>query len=770
MWDGRSFTCASRMRRSSEVYLVPRRKEVMDRTAFYQMLCCPKCKGNLTLKNDESALSCGSCAFVFPIVDSIPVLFPCNVAVEMKQLFTRYWDSEDKAHLYDTNVEGADSIFGVYNHESEIYGLTYYFDQSKLDLLLDAGCGNGRFLETLPPTTVSVGIDASLNLLRAARRKQRGNFHVCCELEHLPFQSGLFGTVISCRVLQHLKQQEQAVQELCRVTREHGDLILELYNTWNLKTIYKEIRMSRFRTVLNAPFTLLFRSLSPFDHWRLDYDNYNHWFEVKGWLKKSHMHRIRGRGVGFGFHKYLFDVFFINSIFEKRTPELLRRYYAACARFEKRFGATIPLRYVMEKIVLKSTKAGSEPHPRVVRKVIERVEDAIRTAPFANRTAYEELAREQRRNGLLLKDNTFHITEAVAWLKRAQDATPDEGVSRGYSVAWNRYFGSKGWQPSYPETTGYIIPTMFDCADYLGDADLRRRALAMADWEIEVQMSNGAVMGGTVNPRPSPAIFNTGQVMLGWLRAYDETRQQKYVEACKRAAAFLVGVQNSDGGWLRGNSQYANAATTTYNARVGWALILAGQQLQDRTYVEAGKRNIGFSIAQQLPNGWFQYNCLTDPSAPLLHTVCYAIEGVIGAAEALKSDDYFASAKLAADALLNCIREDGSVAGRFDASWREMVGWSCLTGDAQLAGIWLRMFAKTKNHTYLRAARRVLTFLKSTQNCTAADPGLRGGIKGSHPFDGDYGRFEVLNWATKFYLDALLLDEQLGRGVRPLST
>src|SRR5689334_2048625 len=107
---------------------------------FYQMLCCPKCKGDLIRRSDQSALSCQACSFVFPIVEGIPVLFPCNVEVEMKHLFTRYWDSEEKAHLYDEQVEGGGGIFGTYNHESEIYGTAYYFDHNKLDLLLDAGC------------------------------------------------------------------------------------------------------------------------------------------------------------------------------------------------------------------------------------------------------------------------------------------------------------------------------------------------------------------------------------------------------------------------------------------------------------------------------------------------------------------------------------------------------------------------------------------------------------------------------------------------------
>jgi hypothetical protein len=117
--------------------------------------------------------------------------------------------------------------------------------------------------------------------------------------------------------------------------------------------------MSRLQPIFNAPFRLLFRSLSPFAEWGLDYDNYNHWFEVKGWLAKNHMRGLQGRGVGFGFHKYLFDTFFVNGILEKHAPDFLRKYYATAFACEKLLGSMIPLRYVMEKIVMKSTKAAA---------------------------------------------------------------------------------------------------------------------------------------------------------------------------------------------------------------------------------------------------------------------------------------------------------------------------------------------------------------------------------------------------------------------------
>jgi uncharacterized protein YbaR (Trm112 family) len=36
------------------------------------LLACPKCKGALTLRPDESAFECASCKLGYPVVDDIP--------------------------------------------------------------------------------------------------------------------------------------------------------------------------------------------------------------------------------------------------------------------------------------------------------------------------------------------------------------------------------------------------------------------------------------------------------------------------------------------------------------------------------------------------------------------------------------------------------------------------------------------------------------------------------------------------------------------------
>jgi rhamnogalacturonyl hydrolase YesR len=378
----------------------------------------------------------------------------------------------------------------------------------------------------------------------------------------------------------------------------------------------------------------------------------------------------------------------------------------------------------------------------------------FKSSRFYNAAAIAEVHREQRttdeRNG------TDPLGEALEWLKRAQDATPDRGISRAYGVGWVPYLNSKGWQPSYPETTGYIIPTFFDCARIFSNDELRRRAIEAADWEIEVQMPSGAVMGGTVDQPPTPAVFNTGQVMLGWVRAFEETGNPAYQVALERAAGFLVDNQAPDGGWRKGNSRYAESKTTTYNARVGWALLQAGQALNNDRYLQAGARNMERTISQQTANGWFSENCLDDSARPLTHTISYAIEGLLGGFDSTGEQAYLDAAIKAANPFMRCIREDGWLPGRIDALWNGAVAWSCMTGSAQFAGILLRLHRITDNSAYRASAVRLLDFVAMTQNRVSEDPGLRGGIKGSFPFNGGYGRYEILSWATKFFVDALV--------------
>ncbi len=381
---------------------------------------------------------------------------------------------------------------------------------------------------------------------------------------------------------------------------------------------------------------------------------------------------------------------------------------------------------------------------------------SVRAHPALNRLARRELASDRAGRHPVDPDHRPHLLEAVAWLGRAQDATGTGGVARGYSLAYSAYFRSRGWQPPYPETTGYIIPTLLEAGRVLRDPALTERAIRAAHWEADLQLDSGAVQGGVVGEGRSPAVFNTGQVILGWLAADQETPEPRFREAARRASQWLVEVQESDGLWRKGNSQFALGEPTLYNARVAWALAEAGAWLGETGFTEAARRNLGEVARQVAANGWIPSCCLTDPSAPLLHTLAYTVRGLIEGGRVLSDAGVLDAGARTARALLARVEPDGRMSGRFDQDWRGTVSWSCLTGQVQMANNWMRLTAITGDQSWLQPVGRVLAFVKSTQNRATRDPGLRGGIKGSWPLDGDYGRYELLNWATKYFVDALI--------------
>jgi hypothetical protein len=360
------------------------------------------------------------------------------------------------------------------------------------------------------------------------------------------------------------------------------------------------------------------------------------------------------------------------------------------------------------------------------------------------------------------ESSDVHLRETMLWLCRAQDAADGGGVARSYSLRFKAEHARRGWLPAYPETTGYIIPTFCDYAVLSGDNDFQQRAVRMARWETEIQMGNGAVQGGVIGFPPTPAVFNTGQVLFGWARAFRETGNETFKQSTKRAAEFLLDAQDADGAWRRGGSKYARPGVNLYDARTAWGLIEASEVTGDDRFRVAAVKNLDFALMRQHSNGWFADCCLDDDAHPLLHTIAYTMEGLLEAGALLRESRYVAAARNAADALLNQQRLDGSLSGRFDTQWRSASRWSCLTGDAQTAIVWLRLRELTGDERYRDAARRMIRFLKTTHDLKNSDPGIRGGIKGSHPIWGDYGAYDYLNWGAKFFADALMLEARIG--------
>lgn len=356
-----------------------------------------------------------------------------------------------------------------------------------------------------------------------------------------------------------------------------------------------------------------------------------------------------------------------------------------------------------------------------------------------------------------------HVDAALDWLCAAQDATGGGGVARGFACSTRSGY-AVGWQPAYPETTGYIIPTVLELAARLDRPDLRERALRMADWILSLQLENGGFPGGTVDRRPSPVVFNTGMVLLGLIRVWQETERPAYADAIARAAEFLRAAQSEDGAWRRFSNADGGVAVHAYDCLVTWGLLQAARSFGESRWLDAAVRNLHFTLTLQAPNGWFAFNALRPHKngRPLTHTIGYVTAGLLESGVLLGEPRFVDAAERTARAVLGVLGADGFLAGELDAEWRPAAEWSCLTGTAQMAVAWWRLFELRGDPEYAGAARRAAAYVMCRQEVLRGAAGTRGGVAGSFPIDAPYGRFQFVNWAPKFLLDALILEDRLG--------
>ena len=361
--------------------------------------------------------------------------------------------------------------------------------------------------------------------------------------------------------------------------------------------------------------------------------------------------------------------------------------------------------------------------------------------------------------GSKLSADIEHLEAAVSWLKCAQDTTNDGGVSAGYSF-------SRGRLPSYPETTGYIIPTFIANYHFFNKGEYLNRAVKMADWLVSIQLQGGAFQGSFISKSPKPIVFNTGQALQGLIRIYKETRQGKYFEASIKAARWLVEVQDKkDGAWRKFTY---NGIPHVYHTRVTWPLLELYELTLNETYLKAATKNIEWALGNQEENGWFRNNAFDAKSAPFLHTIAYAIEGLLECAALMQNKAWLEAAIKPAEVLLRKFEIQGILSGVYNDKWQSMAGYRCLSGEAQMSVCWLRLFELTNDGRYLNAALKLNDALKKLQNNGSKNRGIKGGIKGSHPIWGSSSRFSYPNWAAKFFADALMLEEKLLKKEREL--
>ncbi len=345
------------------------------------------------------------------------------------------------------------------------------------------------------------------------------------------------------------------------------------------------------------------------------------------------------------------------------------------------------------------------------------------------------------------------LDKVIRWLIHSQGQTMDGGMGS--------FHLANGWGGSYPETTGYIIPTLLDYSERYHDSDARHSAQIAADFLLEIQKPSGGWQGGRIGEDRPEIVFNTGQVLRGMIASHAVFNDQKYLDAAVKGALWLCEVQHSDGYWKE--HALMNEARV-YDSFVDAPLLKLFELTGESKFRDAALRNLHWITELKMQhNGWFEDcdNTVKRNDRPILHTIAYTLDGLIESDEVLKEGIFIDASKLGADILKDKLLKDGRLHGRYDRNWNGSEFLLC-TGLAQMSIAWQRLYKLIGDSSYLEAADRALNILIYIQNRNMEEAvDTQGAIPGSFPIWGRYEPFAFPNWASKFFADALLMRLQL---------
>ena len=264
-------------------------------------------------------------------------------------------------------------------------------------------------------------------------------------------------------------------------------------------------------------------------------------------------------------------------------------------------------------------------------------------------------------------------------------------------------------------------------------------------------------------------VFDTGMVLEGYINIYKVTEDMQYLEAAKRAGNFLIKNQEPDGSWTK--YSYKNIPHS-YHTLIAQAILKLYIILKEDKYIKSVESLLQWVVSVKKNNGWFEYQAFTAEEEPYTHTMAYFMQGLL---EIYKLNQFCGNRfayvldiiKAYCDKLIQSFNLTNRgeniyiLPGQVNSKWESAADYICITGNAQFSIVFNELFCITKNREYKKVADILLNIVNKFQIITRADTPFSGAISGSYPIKGQYHSYEFPNWASKFYADALMLNNEL---------
>ena len=169
----------------------------------------------------EGLMACSACGRTFPIVRSMPRFVPSE---EYAHSFGYQWNYFDKTQL--------DSHMGNDLSRERFYATTQWPSNMEGQVILEAGCGMGRFTQIALETGAEV---FSFDLSNAVEANLRNNGDsnrvriLQASIYEIPLRKESFDKIFCMGVLQHCPDVRAAFMSLVPFLRPGGEIVIDVY-------------------------------------------------------------------------------------------------------------------------------------------------------------------------------------------------------------------------------------------------------------------------------------------------------------------------------------------------------------------------------------------------------------------------------------------------------------------------------------------------------------------------------------------------------------
>lgn len=175
----------------------------------------------------DTYIQCISCKKKHSIIDDVLFLenkTQKNSVKYQSDVYSYWWKSSHKNIMYDDEKN------------KKIFSSTISFNLEKINnlVVLDAGCGNGRFSKIISNYNPSLFIiaDISDGIFEAKKYLKDRNINYLAikgDISEIPFKDEVVDFVYSWGVIHHTEDPQKTFKNICRVVKKNGTLGIYVY-------------------------------------------------------------------------------------------------------------------------------------------------------------------------------------------------------------------------------------------------------------------------------------------------------------------------------------------------------------------------------------------------------------------------------------------------------------------------------------------------------------------------------------------------------------